>query len=119
MSVKKARFQKLAKKMVSKTFGDFAEDTTITTTTGFDYDTQVATTSTESFQTIREEYDENQFDGQQIKIGDYKLVGCLQDLTGTPTIINSTVTRDGQVCNLLRVAIDPADATVTLYVRPQ
>lgn len=119
MTVKRSRFQSLANRLISKTFGDFQVLTTITTTTGFDYDTQEPTDETQEFYTIRMDYSVGQFDGQKIQIGDYMLVGELAKLDSVPSLTNTTVTRSGETCNLLRVEVDQADATITLYVRPQ
>lgn len=112
-------FYNLAAKLIGDTFSEFASTTVLTKTTGFDYATQTPTTTTQTFSTIRLEYDAKQFDGQQIKIGDYMLIGERQKLSSTPSPDNTTVTRTGEICNLLRVSLDPADASITLHVRPQ
>jgi len=112
-------FYGLAAELIGNTFAEFASPTVITKTTSFDYNTQQPTITTQTFSTIRIEYDVKQFDGQQIKIGDYMLIGERQKLTETPSPDNCAVTRKGEVCNLLRVSMDPADASITLHVRPQ
>ena len=119
MSTTKAEFQALAAELIGDEFEDFAETTVLTKTTGFDYATQAATTTTQTFTTIRLEYETKQFDGQLIKIGDYMLIGERQLLATMPTPDNTTVTRAGEVCNFLRSSLDPADAAIIMHVRPQ
>lgn len=119
MTTLKSEFVTLANELIDDEFADFQVSTIINQYGTFDYDTQAAqVTATSTTGTIRLEYKTEQFDGQKVLIGDYMLIGERAELSFVPRPDNCKAIRDGETLNIIRVELDPADATFILHVRP-
>lgn len=125
MPTLKSEFTELASELIGDEFADFATERTFTKhATGGTYNpvTETQTGGTpeqaQSIPAIREEYTERQFDGQQIKTGDFKLLAEVAEFTSfQPDTEGVTVAVDGIDCQVVRASKDPADAVYTLQVR--
>lgn len=119
MTTLKSEFVDLANELIDDEFADFQSSTVINQYGTFDYDTQTAAvTATSTTGTIRLEFETRQFDGQKVLVGDYMLIGERAELSFVPRPDNCKCTRDGATLDIIRVEIDPADATFMLHVRP-
>lgn len=119
MAITKKKFQKIAKQLLGGIFKDFLEVCPIYNVTGVDYATQ---TETKEYQTpelsfIRIDYEAHQFDGQQILVGDFMLIGEFQPLSINVEVDSSTLVYKNQNCEIKAKDIDPADATIILQTR--
>lgn len=110
-------FIELAAELIGDEFAAFASDAVITQTTGFDYATQMPTTRAQTIKMIRLEFNEKQFAGELVKVGDYLLVGQYRLLSWLPSSDNTTLVHDGITSQIVRVTTDPAKAAVFLHVR--
>lgn len=118
MATLPSEFIALASELIGDEFSAFAVSTLIEKAGTFDYGTQTYPTVSTTIPTIVLEFKSSQFDGQLIKVGDYMLVGEYQLLGYEPSPDNCTTTRDGVKCEVKRVMVDPAKATVIMQVRP-
>lgn len=119
MTTLKSEFVDLADELIGDEFADFAVSTVISKLGTASYATQSETATTETINTIRLDYKKSQFDGQLIAFGDYMLIGQLALLSEIPSPDNFIISRESKTLNLLRVEVDPANATVLMHVRPQ
>lgn len=117
MNILKSNFIDLANNLIGNIFSDFAKTATVIQSTGFNYATQALTTRSETLPMIRIDYKDSQFNGQDIKLGDYVLIGEYAKLTWMPSVDNSTVSFDGVSLNIISIETDPANAVIKLQVR--
>lgn len=88
-------------RMFDGSFEELVGDAVITKSTGFDYSTQTATETTQTVGVIRKEFLEKLIDGENVKIGDYKLVGQYVDLEFEPSPDNCKIAHAGIILNLV------------------
>ena len=113
----RAGFQRLATNLIDKTFADF-RDPVILEQVSFDNATEVTSTiASDITQGIRLEYMKGQFEGQQIQVGDYKVILKQQGLTVDIRSDDVKMTFNGKAVNIVRVSEDAARAAYTLQVR--
>lgn len=114
-------FIDLAAELIGDEFAAFAPDCVFTQDTGWDEDLQQQTQRTKTIPMIRLEYKHTQYNGNQIKIGDYMLIGEYDKLnTGTfwePSTDNTKTLHEGIAGIVKAVNTDPAKATLIVQVR--
>lgn len=125
MATLKSEFTELASELIGGEFADFATDR-VFTKPEFDgtYDpiTEVQTggtaAQTETIPAIREDYKDTQFNGQSIKVGDFKLIAEVARFSSfQPDTDGVAVDVDGVECQVVSVAKDAADAVYIMQVR--
>jgi len=111
-------FQNLAERMINKTFGDFRDPLVLEQLGTFDYSTQTTPViATDNTQGIRLDFDKSEIDGQNIQVGDYRLILLKQGLTVDVRADNVTLTFNGKPVDIINVEEDPANAVYTLQAR--
>lgn len=118
MTTFKSDFIELAEELIGDEFADFASDTVITQSLGFDYATQSNTEHSQTRQMIPLEYTQNQIDGTLIKTGDIMLIGEFQLFEWNPEPDNTTLIHSAESYALRDLEVDPAGATIVLHCRP-
>lgn len=116
--VTKATFTTLATKLQG-TFSDFFDPRTFQNPPSYNVVTEVETPgATDTVGAVRVEYDASQWDGQQIQVGDFKLLALVADFVNVdPQTDGVTVTVDDKTCQIIRAEKDAAEAMWTLQVR--
>lgn len=117
MATLPAEFVELAAELIGDEFEAFATDCAMSKAGAWDDTTQTATQVTQTMPMIRLEFDESQFNGQQIKVGDYLLIGEYANLSWEPSADNTTTTHDSIAGLIKNVATDPAKAAIIIQVR--
>lgn len=117
MATLPAEFVELAAELIGDEFAAFASACVMSKAGAWDDATQTATQTTQSIPMIRLEFKESQFNGEQIKVGDYLLIGEYANLDWEPSADNTTTTHDSIAGLIKNVAIDPAKATIIIQVR--
>lgn len=117
MATLPAEFVELASELIGDEFSAFAPSATITRATGFNYTTQLPATQSQTIPLIRLEFKETQFNGAQIKVGDYLLIGEYAKLSWEPSADTTTVLHDGITSQVVNFETDPAKATALIHVR--
>lgn len=113
-------FQRLASKLINKTFGDFRDAVVFTELGEFDYALQTtAVTSTENTFGIRSTYDQREIDGTNIQVGDYKILVESQSVTMDIRADNVGMTFNGKAVDIVNVSEDAARAVLTIQARDQ
>src|SRR6187431_2376066 len=109
MAITKAKFQKIAKKLLRGVFKDFLEVCPFYNVTGIDYATQTETveTQTPEISFIRIDYNQAQVDGQLILANDFMLIGEYQLLSIQIKVDETTVIYKGEQYQVKNVDIDP------------
>ena len=110
-------FQALAKNLINKTFGDFRDDITLQEVE-FDNATEIdIIINSDITKGIRIEYSKVQFEGQQIQVGDYKVILEQQGLTVDVRADDVQMTFNNKPVEIISVDEDAARAVYTLQVR--
>lgn len=113
----RAGFQNLANKLINQTFGDF-RDPVVLKQVDSDYDTQQDTIiALDNTYGIRLEYSKNEFNGQSVQIGDYKVIIEQQPLVVDVRADNTVMTFNNKAVDIISVSEDAARAAYTLQVR--
>lgn len=111
-------FQALASKLVNQTFGDFKRSLLLENAGVYDPITDTVTGGdTQSLEGIRLEYKQSEFDGMNIKQGDFKIVCVAQELTIEVRPDSTSAIFDGQGVHVVDVKPDPADAALIFQAR--
>lgn len=111
-------FQALANKLVNQTFGDFRRPLLLENAGVYDPITDTVTGGdTQSFKGIRLEYKQSDFDGQNIKQGDFKIICVAQELLIEVRPDSTSATFDGSPVHVVDVNRDPADAALIFQAR--
>jgi len=76
-----ASAQALAKSLIGGTFSAFAEPCILTNVTGWNDETQAATTETQTIKAIRQEFKAREVNGQSVQVNDYKLIAEFKPIT--------------------------------------
>lgn len=116
MSTQRAEFFDLAEEMFEE-FADFAVQSEIRQTIGFDYATQAPQILNQTQGLIPIGYKTSQIDGELVKVGDLMLVGLLQKFSFKPRPDNTTVEHSGIRYRVNQFETDPARAVAILHVR--
>lgn len=112
-----ASFQRLAKKLINDTFGEFRKPITLQQV---EFDNLTETNSTIASDTttgIRLSTEKTKFEGQNIQIGDYVIILEKQVLNVDVRSDNTAMTFDGRAVEIIMVLDDAADAAINLMVR--
>lgn len=115
--VTKAQFQGLADRLINNTFGDFKSPLVLTNAGSYDPINGETPGESQTIEGIRLNYSESEFDGQNIKVGDFKIIVEKQALTITINSDSTSATFDGDAIDIITTKNDPADATVIFQAR--
>ncbi len=119
MPTYKDEFKELAQELILDEFLDFATNAVIAKKGGFDRETQeVIAGESQTIKMIEVEYSTYQFNNDNIKSGDTRLIGVYDDLSFEPESDKCTVSYDSIDYSINRVESDPASATITLHCTP-
>lgn len=117
MAMNPQTFINMAAGMIGGSFAAFAKDAVFTKASGFDYETQKATTKTQTIKMIRIDYKQSQYQSSLIKLADFQLIGEAQKLKWELSTDDTFCTFDGKNLVVSTIDIDPATATVIIGVK--
>jgi hypothetical protein len=118
----KRTFKNLAVKLIKKTAGDIAVPATFVFKSGFDYNTQSATNTTEVVDEVFiSSYSANELNAKgsgeiKVEVGDVKMYVVKDDLTQDPRL-SSSVIAGGVTYSLMSVGLDAAEAAYVIQLR--
>lgn len=114
----RAGFQRLSAKLQNKTFGDFQRDLVLTNAGVYDPITGGVTGGdTQTLKGIRLSYEQSDYDGQNIKKGDFKIICVAQELVIAVRPDSTSAVYDGAPVKITPIKSDSADAALIFQAR--
>ncbi|MGB1297281.1 MAG: hypothetical protein ACPG8A_03350 [Psychrobium sp.] len=118
MATLKSEFQDLANELIDDEFADFFPVRAFEKAGAYDPLSGSSAPTIDSVPCARMEFNESQFNGESIKVGDFKLLAKNSAFsTLVPSSANITVDVDGLKCEVVRASLDAANAVWTMQVR--
>lgn len=116
MTTTPQRFKDLAIKLIgpSGEFASFRKPCVITTAGAFNRQTQSATQTVQTVQMVETSQMAKPFDNKAVPVFDIELIGVYSEFSKVPAIENTRFTFGGRSFTLLKVDVDPAQATITM-----
>lgn len=116
MSTAPSDFQSVALELIGSSgeFAPFRKPCVITTAGAFDYQTQAAALTAQTVQMVETSQMAAPLDNKAVSAFDIELVGVYSEFSKVPAIENTRFTFGGKSFTLLKVDVDPAQATITI-----
>ena len=116
MATTPQEFKDLAVELIgaSGEFAAFRKPCVITTAGAFDYGTQAAAQTVQTVQMVELSQMAEPLDSKAVPVFDIGLIGVYSEFARVPAIENTRFTFGGRSFTLLKVDVDPAQATITL-----
>jgi hypothetical protein len=117
MAVTQAQFQQLADKLINDTFADFRYPLELVNAGSYDPINGTTPGDSQTVQGIRLNYSESQFDGVNIRVGDFKILVEKQPIIIEVRADSTSATFNGKAIDILSPKFDPAEATIIFQAR--
>lgn len=116
MATTPQEFKDLAVELIgaSGEFAAFRKPCVITTAGAFDYGTQAASQTVQTVQMVELSQMAEPLDNKAVPVFDIELIGVYSEFARVPAIENTRFTFGGRSFTLLKVDVDPAQATITI-----